>query len=140
VEVLFFARTYAVLGAQLVEDAAVAVTGRVSRREDRMSVFAESMVVLDLAVTAPEPLLLSCVPERLDADAVDELRRTLVAHPGTTPVHVRVGARLFALDDYPVAVTAALLGELKGVPGIAAPPATYAGGRGSGDRGARAAG
>jgi DNA polymerase III subunit alpha len=72
------------------------------------------------------------------------LRRTLVAHRGATPVHVRLdgrhGARLFALDGYPVEVTSALLGELKGVPGIGVPAATYAGGRGSGDRCARAAG
>jgi DNA polymerase-3 subunit alpha len=139
-EVLFFARTYAVLGPQLAEDAAVAVTGRVSWREDRMSVFGESLVVLDLAVTAPEPLLLSCVPDRFDADAVDDLRRTLLAHPGHTPVHVRIGARLFALDDYPVEITTALIGELKGVPGIGVAAATYAGGRGSGDRRARLAG
>lgn len=142
-EVLFFARTNAVVGADLVEDAAVAVTGRVSWREDRMSVFGESLVALDLAVTGPEPLVLSCAPERLDADAVDELRRTLLAHRGDTPVHIRVdgrrGPRLFALDDYPVEVSAALLGELKGVPGIAV-AATYAGGRGSGDRRARVAG
>jgi DNA polymerase-3 subunit alpha len=139
-EVLFFARTYAALGVQLVEDAAVAVTGRVNWREDRMSVFGDSLVVLDLSVTAPQPLVLSCAPERLDADAVDELRRTLVAHPGATPVHVRVGARLFALDAYPVDVTPAFLGELKGVPGIGVAEATYPGGRGSGDRRARVAG
>jgi DNA polymerase III subunit alpha len=143
-EVLFFARTYAVLGAQLAEDAAVAVTGRVNWREDRMSVFGESLVVLDLAVTWPEPLVLSCAPDRLDADAVDELRRTLVAHGGDTPVHIRLegrdGPRFFALDAYPVDVTASLLVELKGVPGIAVRPATYAGGRGSGDRRARITG
>jgi DNA polymerase-3 subunit alpha len=139
-EVLFFARTYAAVGPQLADDTAVAVTGRVSWREDRMSVFGESLVVLDLAVTGAEPLVLSCTADRFDTDAVDELRRTLVAHRGDTPVHVRVGARLFALDDHPVAVTAALLGELKGVPGIGVAAATYAGGRGSGDRRARVAG
>ncbi len=145
-EVLFFARSYASLGVELREDTAVAVTGRVSWREDRMSVFADALVVLDLATAGagPEPLVLSCAPDRLDADAVDELRRTLVAHRGETPVHVRLdgrrGPRLFALDDYPVDVTSALLGELKGVPGIGVPAATYAGGRGSGDRGTRAAG
>jgi DNA polymerase III subunit alpha len=55
-------------------------------------------------------------------------------------VHVRIGACLFALDDYPVKITAALLGELKGVPGIGVALATYPGGRGSGDRRARLAG
>ncbi|OLT08007.1 hypothetical protein BJF90_45375 [Pseudonocardia sp. CNS-004] len=56
------------------------------------------------------------------------------------PVHVRVGERRFALDVYPVAATAALVGELKGVPGIAVQQATYAGERGSGDRRTRVAG
>jgi DNA polymerase-3 subunit alpha len=105
-----------------------------------MSVFGESLIVLDLAVTGPEPLVLSCAPDRFDADAADELRRTLLAHPGEIPAHVQIGARLFALDAYPVEVTAALLGELKGVPGIGVASATYAGGRGSGDRRARLAG
>ncbi|OZM81585.1 DNA polymerase III subunit alpha [Pseudonocardia sp. MH-G8] len=145
-EVLFFAKAYAVLGGELVEDGAVAVRGRINWREERMSVFGDELVTLDLATAGdgPEPLVLACAPERFDADAVDELRRTLAAHRGDTPVHVRLegrcGPRLFALDPYPVEVTAALLGELKGVPGIRVAPATYAGGRGSGDRRARLAG
>ncbi|MHA6625557.1 DNA polymerase III subunit alpha [Pseudonocardia sichuanensis] len=145
-EVLFFAKAYAALGGELAEDRAVVVRGRVNWREERMSVFGDELVVLDLATAGdgPEPLVLTCAPERLDADAVDELRRTLEAHRGDTPVHVRLdgrrGPRLFALDAHPVAVTAALLGELKGVPGIGVAPATYAGGRGCGDRRARLAG
>jgi hypothetical protein len=56
--------------------------------------------------------------------------------PGARPNrHAPVRARRF-----PVEITAALLGELKGVPGIGVASATYAGGRGSGDRRARIAG
>jgi DNA polymerase-3 subunit alpha len=134
IEVLFFARSYAVVGADLVEDAAVAVRGKVNWREERMSVFGDEVVVLDLTAVAA-PLVLSCAPARFDADAADELRRTLRAHPGPTPVHIRVdgrrGARLFALDDHPVELTPALVAELRGVPGIGIVRA---------DRGARAAG
>jgi DNA polymerase-3 subunit alpha len=139
-EVLFFARTFAQVGDRLVEDVAVAVGGRVTWREDRMSVLGETLTVLDLSATGPDPLVLTCSPDRFDADAADELRRTLVAHRGDVPVHVRVGERRFALDAYPVAATAALVGELKGVPGIAVQQATYAGERGSGDRRTRVAG
>jgi len=35
-------------------------------------------------------------------------------------VRVHVGQRRFALDDYPVEITAMLLGELKAIPGITA--------------------
>jgi hypothetical protein len=51
-----------------------------------------------------------------------QLRRSLEAHPGDTPVHVRLdarrGPRFFALDRCPVEVTPMLLGELKGIRGI----------------------
>ncbi|GAA0943735.1 DNA polymerase III subunit alpha [Pseudonocardia zijingensis] len=123
-EVLFFARTYAAFGERLVPDTAVAVTGRVSRRDDRTSVVGEILTVLDLAATGPEPFVLTCLPHRFDADAADELRRTLLAHPGDVPVRVRVGDRLFALDQHPVAAGAALVAELKAVPGIAVAAAT----------------
>jgi DNA polymerase-3 subunit alpha len=126
IEVLFFAKAYAASGADLLEDTAVAVRGRVNRREDRLSVFGDGLVVLDLATAgtdaAADALVLCCAPGRLDADTVDELRRSLEAHPGDTPVHVRLdaarGPRFFALDRYPVEVTPMLLGELKGIRGI----------------------
>ena len=47
-----------------------------------------------------------------------ELKQALLAHKGETPVRLRLAGRLYALDDYPVAVSSMLLGELKSIPGI----------------------
>ena len=52
----------------------------------------------------------------------DTVVQTLLAHPGDTPVQVRLdcrdGPQLLALDDYPVHATGSLLGELKGIRAI----------------------
>jgi DNA polymerase-3 subunit alpha len=123
VEVLFFASAYAVHSPDLVQDAAVTVTGRTSLRGDTVAVIGEKLARIDLARGSEAPLELTCLPQLLDLDSVTELRQSLIAHPGETPVHVRLecqaGRRYFALDNYPVHVTAALLGELKGVRAIA---------------------
>ncbi|EME64567.1 hypothetical protein [Amycolatopsis decaplanina] len=50
-------------------------------------------------------------------DAVLELKRTLPAHKGQTPVRVKLAGSLYALDDYLV-VSSMLLGEQKSIPGI----------------------
>jgi DNA polymerase-3 subunit alpha len=122
VEVLFFASAYAVHSHDLVQDAAVAVTGRTSRRGDTVAVIGERLTPIDLTRGSETPLELTCLPRLLDLDAVTELRQSLTAHPGDTPVHVRLecvtGPQYFALDDYPVHVTATLLGELKGIRAI----------------------
>jgi DNA polymerase-3 subunit alpha len=122
VEVLFFASAYAVHSPDLVQDAAVAVTGRTSLRGDTVAVIGERLTRIDLSRSSDAPLELTCLPRLLDLNAVTELRQSLTAHPGVTPVHVRLeclaGPRCFALDNYPVHVTAALLGELKGIRAI----------------------
>lgn len=117
-EVLFFPKSYGLFAADLVEDNAVLVKGRVNWREDRMSVFGSSLTPLDLTQSGDAPLVLHARPDRVDLPVVLELERTLLAHKGDTPVHIHVGERAFALDRYPVAVTPMLLGELKSVPGI----------------------
>ncbi|MER6670047.1 DNA polymerase III subunit alpha [Amycolatopsis japonica] len=116
-EVLFFPKAYALFAADLAEDNAVRVSGRVNWREDKMSVFGGGLVPLDLSAGEP-PLTLHATAERLTEDAVLELKRTLLVHKGRTPVRVKLAEKWYALDDYPVAVSSTLLGELKSIPGI----------------------
>ncbi|WP_267877312.1 DNA polymerase III subunit alpha [Umezawaea beigongshangensis] len=125
IEVLFFPKSYAVLSADLVEDAAVVVKGRVNWREDKMSVFGSDLALLDLSsarLDGSEPPLVLEVAVETSRDSVLELRSTLQAHRGHTPVHIVLGggtrAVTLAVDDYPVSVTAALLGELRSVRGV----------------------
>jgi DNA polymerase-3 subunit alpha len=128
VEVLFFPKSYAVLGADLIEDSAVAIKGRVNVRDERMSIFAGGLVPLDISAAeanpdAAPPFVLVCNAEKMDEEVVGELKRTLAAHRGDTPLHLKVcyqqRATLLAVDDYPVSVTPSLMGELKSLSGIA---------------------
>ncbi|WP_435581703.1 DNA polymerase III subunit alpha [Amycolatopsis thermoflava] len=120
-EVLFFPKSYALFQADLIEDNAVLVKGRVNWREDKMSVFGGGLAPLDLSELGEAPLVLRARPEKLTLPVVLELKQTLLAHRGDTPVHVKLMGRreqTFALYDYPVEVTPMLLGELKTIPGI----------------------
>ncbi|GHF84291.1 DNA polymerase-3 subunit alpha [Amycolatopsis bartoniae] len=127
-EVLFFPKSYAMFSADLVEDNAVLVKGRVNWREDKMSVFGGGLVPLDLSEVGngddEPPLMLHCTAEKLDKSVVGELKQTLLAHRGDTPVRLKLIGRqretVFALYDYPVKVSSMLMGELKGIPGITA--------------------
>jgi DNA polymerase-3 subunit alpha len=127
IEVLFFAKSYSMLYEALVADTAVAIKGRVNWREDKMSVFGSEVISLDITDaefnpgTTP-PLMLRADATKLDREAVLELRSTLVAHKGDTPVHILMGHpdgdMALTVDDYRVKVSAALVGELKGIAGI----------------------
>jgi DNA polymerase-3 subunit alpha len=127
VEVLFFAKSYSVLAADLVEDAALAVKGRVNWREGKMSVFGSAVVPLDISDAehnpgAAPPVVLLCNVDKLTEDVIGELKRTLAVHRGDTPVHLKVSYQqrttLLAVDDYPITVSPAFLGEIKAIPGI----------------------
>ena len=93
-----------------------------------MSVFGGGLVPLDLSEAGEAgkepPLVLLAAADKVDQSVVSELKQTLQAHKGDTPVHLKlVGQQrqtVFALYDYPVKVSSMLIGELKGIPGIAA--------------------
>jgi DNA polymerase-3 subunit alpha len=125
--VLFFPKSYSVLSPDLIEDAAVAVKGRVNWRDDKMSVFGSGLIPLDITDIENNPgldppFVLLCNPTKLNDDVVGELKHTLRAHRGDTPVHLRFAHKdngvTLALDDYPIKVTPAFLGEIKAIPGI----------------------
>ncbi|RSM84725.1 DNA polymerase III subunit alpha [Kibdelosporangium aridum] len=122
VEVLFFPKSYSVLAAELVEDSVVLVKGRVNWREDKMAVFGADLATLDVTTVDEPPLTLEMNASRVDSDMVAELRSTLRAHRGSTPVRIVVchadRRTMLAVDDYPVTVSSALLGELRSVRGV----------------------
>jgi DNA polymerase-3 subunit alpha len=134
IEVLFFARSYAMWRAELVADAAVAVRGRVNWREDKISVFANDLIVLNLpdtvagpventsAAPAPQaPLVLHADAKHVTADTVAALREILTAHRGPTPVQLVVrGTTDVWLDvtDYPVATSQELAQAVRRLPGM----------------------
>ncbi|HEY1572776.1 MAG TPA: DNA polymerase III subunit alpha [Pseudonocardiaceae bacterium] len=127
VDVLFFAKSYSVMHEDLVADSAVAIKGRVNWRDDQMSVFGSGVVPLDISEAERNPgvapaFVLRAEAAKLDADCINELRSALTAHKGDVPVRIVVchdGKETpLAVDAYPVAVSSALLGELKAIRGI----------------------
>jgi DNA polymerase III subunit alpha len=130
IEVLFFPKSYSAMYEDLVADSAVAVKGRVNWREERMSVFASGIVTLDIADAQANPglippLILRADAQRLDQASVAELKSSLLAHAGDTPLTLVLCYKNretpLAITDFPVRVSSALLGELKQIPGIAVP-------------------
>ncbi|MGH3721660.1 MAG: DNA polymerase III subunit alpha [Pseudonocardiaceae bacterium] len=129
IEVLFFAKSYAVLCEDLIPDTAVAVKGRVNLRDDKMSLFGSAVIPLDVSDAEKNPggappFMLRVEASQLNQEAAVELRSVLVANKGDTPLHILLchGARKteIAIEDYPVTVSSALLGELKSIRGITA--------------------
>ena len=126
-EVLFFPRAYTEMYPELMPDSAVAVKGRVNLRDGRMSVFASGIVTIDVTkIGQTRPLVLRADALRIDHDTVAILKSALVAHVGDTPTTLVLCYQdretALSLDGFPVNVSGNLIGELKGIPGIAVAP------------------
>ena len=92
-----------------------------------MSVFGSAVVPLDISDAehnpgAAPPVVLLCNVDKLTEDVISDLKRALAANPGDTPVHLKVcyqqRTTLLAVDDYPMTMSPAFLGEIKAIPGI----------------------
>jgi len=123
IEVLFFPKSYLVLGMDVVEDAVVLVKGRVAVRDDKISLIANDLAVPDLAAAGVAQPVQVSLPARLcTADRVGALKQVLAAHPGTSDVHLRLvtgsSSTVLRLDDgLRVTPTSALMGDLKALLG-----------------------
>ncbi|MGZ6855234.1 MAG: DNA polymerase III subunit alpha, partial [Mycobacteriaceae bacterium] len=123
IEVLFFPKTYSVLGMDVVEDAVVLVKGRVTIRDDRTSLIANDLAVPDLAgAGVAQPVQVSLPARLCTADRVGALKQVLASHPGTSDVHLRLvtgtTSTVLRLDEgLRVTPTSALMGDLKALLG-----------------------
>jgi DNA polymerase-3 subunit alpha len=127
VEVLFFPKSYEMFADCLVEDTALAVKGRINEREGAISVFASDAVPVDISSAETDPgtspaFVIKVPAGKVDRSLVGELKRTLQAHSGTVPVHVKLQGprgitRLALSSDYFVSTENGLQGELKGLLG-----------------------
>jgi DNA polymerase III subunit alpha len=123
IEVLFFPRVYAEVGTNIAEDAIVLVKARVARRDDRISLIGNDLVVPDLdAAGSAGPVRVVIPAVRCTPPLVAKLRDVLGSHPGTTEVHLSLttGSRRHVLrldDGLRVNPTPALMGDLKALLG-----------------------
>ncbi|HEY2762499.1 MAG TPA: DNA polymerase III subunit alpha, partial [Pseudonocardiaceae bacterium] len=126
VEVLVFPRSYEVLAANLIEDSAVAVQGRINRRDGMVSIFAVDIVPLDivdadlLSFDQDPPVILMAQTRKITPQLVENLKRVLNSHPGNRPVRLQLQGRnnfTVALGDHSVAVSAEFYGDVKALLG-----------------------
>jgi len=123
IEVLFFPKTYSVVGMSVAEDAIVLVKARVAKRDDRISLIANDLVVPDLSTAGTnQPVRVIMPAVRCTPPLVSKLRDVLGSHPGTTEVQLSLvnGARRHVLkldDGLRVTATPALMGDLKALLG-----------------------
>ena len=123
VTVNFFPKTYAVFGADVMDDAIVLVSGKARVEDERVSIFASDLVVPDFSnAQADRPLAVSLPTRQCTPEKVSALKQVLAHHPGTSQVHLRLisGDRITTLElDQTLRVTpsSALMGDLKALLG-----------------------
>ncbi|WP_418001958.1 DNA polymerase III subunit alpha [Mycobacterium sp. PDNC021] len=123
VTVNFFPKTYAVFGADIMDDAIVLVSGKARVEDERVSIFASDLAVPDFSnAQADRPLAVSLPTRQCTPEKVSALKQVLAHHPGTSQVHLRLisGDRITTLElDQTLRVTpsSALMGDLKALLG-----------------------
>jgi DNA polymerase-3 subunit alpha len=127
VECLFFPKTYGQYAPELAEDVAVSVRGRVNDRDGAVSIFAQDMTILDLGAVRDSggpPVVIALHDEKVDEKLVAELKHILQAHPGSTPVMVRMelpgGTPVLMECDFPVQPSSSFMADIKGLLGATA--------------------
>jgi len=127
VECLFFPKTYGQYAPELAEDVAVSVRGRINDRDGAVSIFAQDMTILDLGAVRDSggpPVVIALHDEKVDEKLVAELKHILQAHPGSTPVMVRMelpgGTPVLMECDFPVQPTSSFMADIKSLLGATA--------------------
>jgi DNA polymerase-3 subunit alpha len=94
VEVCFFPATYQLVGHALIPDSVVSITGRAQDRDGTMNIIGSELAELDVssAESGGKPPVQLAFREfkLLREPAIRELKRILSAHPGESPVRVRL--------------------------------------------------
>jgi DNA polymerase III subunit alpha len=123
IEVLFFPQSYQAVSHVLAEDLVVIVKGRVNRRDDIPTIYAQELTVPDIDTSeVGGPVVLSMPVTRCTPPVVERLKDVLSTHPGVTEVHLKLTqtgrATLMRLDDaLRVTPSPALFGDLKALLG-----------------------
>ena len=124
VECLFFPKTYLTVSTMLSTDVVCSVRGRVNRRDDATSLYAQELTLPDIKEGPRGPVVLSLPLARATQTLAEQLKDVLAEHPGVTEVQVKLTQRgrtvLMRLDDS-LRVTASpeLFGDLKALLGPA---------------------
>lgn len=123
VEVLFFPRTYETIQTHLVQDVIVQVEGRVNVRDEGMSVYGQSMTLLDVNEDADAPIDVQLPVTQCTPRLLTELKDVLESFPGGSPVrlHIRETGRTTIVELDPslrIAQSSAFFSQIKAVVGV----------------------
>ncbi|MET8680022.1 DNA polymerase III subunit alpha [Streptomyces sp. NPDC004647] len=107
IEVLFFPAVYQLVQHALIEDSVIAVRGRIEDRDGSLNIHGRELAVIDVSAAergGRPPVQLAIPHHRVTEPAIAELKRILHAHPGDSPVHLRVRGfektTVYALADH----------------------------------------
>ena len=118
IECLFFPSTYMTVSSMLQQDLVAVVRGKVNRRDDTVSIYAQELTLPDVSEGPRGPVVVTMETVRATNERIAELKGVLTNHPGTTEVHLRLtkpGRSVeIRLDPaYRVTASEALFGDLK---------------------------
>ncbi|MGL5866981.1 MAG: DNA polymerase III subunit alpha, partial [Dermatophilaceae bacterium] len=118
IECLFFPSTYMTVSSMLQQDRLAVVRGRINRRDDTVSIYAQDLTLPEVTDGPRGPVVVTMETVRATTQRVEELRSVLTNHPGQTEVLLRLVAPGRSVDlrldgAYRVEATEALFGDLK---------------------------
>ncbi len=122
IEVMVFPKTMTEYGCLLEQDAVVVVRGRVDNRDEQPKLVAMEIRRPELvALKAGAPVEVTLPLHRLTDSMVQQLRELVTEHPGSSPVHLRVGRKLIKLPaQFNVDPRGGIIGALKELFGTSA--------------------
>ncbi len=124
IECLFFPSAYLTVSTMLGNDVVCVVKGRVSTRDDSVSIFAQELTLPDIKEGPRGPVVVTLPLTRATDAVAERIKRVLGEHPGVTEVHLKLTqpgrSMLMRLDDsLRVTASPGLFGDLKAILGPA---------------------
>jgi DNA polymerase-3 subunit alpha len=136
-EVAFFPATYQLCAPFLERDMVVSVTGKVRKQESRnkdsegaeettVTLSAQEVEPLDISTAQANgqtPVLIAIREDKINDELAAELKRILQAHPGSSPVHLRMDrvgrnrSTLINLTWFHVDPSSSFMGDIKSLLG-----------------------
>ena len=124
IECLFFPSAYLTVSTMLSHDVVCVVRGRLNRRDETPTIFAQELTLPDIKDGPRGPVVVNLPLARATNGVAERIKRVLGEHPGVTEVHLKLTqpgrSVLMRLDDsLRVTASPALFGDLKALLGPA---------------------
>jgi DNA polymerase-3 subunit alpha len=122
IECLFFPSAYLTVSTMLGHDVVCVVRGRLNRRDETPTIFAQELTLPDIKEGPRGPVIVNLPLSRATNGVAERIKRVLGEHPGVTEVHLKLTqpgrSVLMRLDDsLRVTASPALFGDLKALLG-----------------------